>query len=268
MRPGAASRRRGLRAGPGIAAGPARDHRPVRGAVRAHERSAHRGMSAPLARLDPSVKLVVVLGLSLLLVLVIDPVTPTLFLALTVAVALAFGGVRPGLIARALVPLGIVAIGFVWTNALFATPHEPATWTLGPLRASEAGLRFGLAIALRGLAIGMLSLAFVWTTDPTDLVVSLIQHARLPSRIGYPLLAGYRFLPFFADEYAQVRLARRVRGSVARGPFGRIREATGELVTLLSDATRRATRIAIAMDARAFAAARERTYWPAGPLTI
>ena len=32
-------------------------------------------------------------------------------------------------------------------------------------------------------------------------------------------------------------------------------------MTLLSDATRRATRIAIAMDARGFAAARERTYY-------
>src|SRR2546428_5228068 len=195
MRPGAASRRRGLRAGPGIAAGPARDHRPVRGPVRARERSAHGGVSAPLARLDPAVKLAVVLGLSLLLVLVIDPVTPTLFLAATVAVALAFGGVRPGLIARALVPLGIVAIGFVWTNPLFATSHEPPTWTLGPLRASEAGLRFGLAIAVRGLAIGMLSLAFVWTTDPTGLLVHLIHHARLPFRLGYPPLPAYRLLP-------------------------------------------------------------------------
>src|SRR5439155_536570 len=107
----------------------------------------------------------------------------------------------------------------------------------------------------RGLAIGMLSLAFVWTTDPTDLVVSLIAHARLPFRIGYPLLAGYRFLPFFADERAQVRLARRVRGVAPRGPLGGVRDAGGELITLLAEATRRATRIAVAMDARAFAAA-------------
>src|SRR2546428_10261069 len=142
MRPGAAERRRGLRAGPGIAAGPARDHRLVRGAVRAHERSAHGSMNAPLARLDPAVKLAVVLGLSLLLVLVIDPVTPTLFLAVTMAVALAFGGVGPGLIARAPVPPGIVALGLVWTDPPFATTHEPAPWTPGPPRASEAGLPF------------------------------------------------------------------------------------------------------------------------------
>ncbi len=213
-----------------------------------------------LARRDPTVKLAVVLGISLLLILIVDPVTPTLFLAIALAAALA-GGARPVTIARALVPLTVLGAGFVWSNAVFAATQGPATWTIGPFHASESGLRFGLAIAIRGIAIGILSLAFVWTTDPTDLVISLIRHARLPFRIGYPLLAAYRFLPFFTDEYAQVRLARRVRGAPPRGLLGRGREAVGELVTLLSDATRRATRIAIAMDARGFAAATERTYY-------
>jgi energy-coupling factor transport system permease protein len=217
-------------------------------------------MSA-LGRVDPTVKLATVLALSLALVIVIDPFTPALFLVATVTVALALGRVRPVAVERALATLGVVALGFVWSNAIFAATHDPPTWTLGPIRATEAGLRFGLAIALRGLAIGMLSLTFVWTTDPTGLVVSLIRHARLPFRIGYPLLAGYRFLPFFADEHAQVRLARRVRGAAPRGPLGAVREAGGELVTLLADATRRATRIAVAMDARAFASATRRTYY-------
>jgi len=216
-------------------------------------------MSALMQR-DPTVKLAVVLAISLLLILIVDPVTPALFLALAIAVALA-GGARPKTIARALVPLTVLGVGFVWSNAVFAATQGPATWTIGPFHASESGLRFGLAIAIRGIAIGILSLTFVWTTDPTDLVVSLIRHVRLPFRVGYPVLAAYRFLPFFTDEYAQVRLARRVRGARPRAPLERVREAVGELVTLLSDATRRATRIAIAMDARGFAAATERTYY-------
>ena len=213
-----------------------------------------------LARRDPTVKLAAVLGISLLLIFIVDPITPALFLVIAIAAALA-GGARPKTIARALVPLTVLGVGFVWSNAVFAATQGPATWTIGPFHASESGLRFGLAIAIRGIAIGILSLTFVWTTDPTDLVVSLIRYTRLPFRIGYPLLAAYRFLPFFTDEYAQVRLARRVRGAPPRGLLGRGREAVGELVTLLSDATRRATRIAIAMDARGFAAATERTYY-------
>ena len=223
-------------------------------------------MSALMQR-DPTVKLAVVLAISLLLILIVDPVTPALFLALAIGVALA-GGARPKTIARALVPLTVLGVGFVWSNAVFAATQGPATWTIGPFHASESGLRFGLAIAIRGIAIGILSLTFVWTTDPTDLVVSLIRHVRLPFRVGYPVLAAYRFLPFFTDEYAQVRLARRVRGARPRAPLERVREAVGELVTLLSDATRRATRIAIAMDARGFAAATERTYYREARLAL
>ena len=111
-----------------------------------------------LARRDPTVKLAVVLGISLLLILIVDPVTPALFLAVALAVALA-GGARPTTILRALVPLSLLGVGFVWSNAVFAATQGPATWTIGPFHASEAGLRFGLAIAVRGIAIGMFSLA-------------------------------------------------------------------------------------------------------------
>ncbi|TMF63971.1 MAG: hypothetical protein E6I20_09000, partial [Chloroflexi bacterium] len=99
----------------------------------------------PLGRVDPTVKLATVLALSLALVVVIDPVTPALFLAVTLAAALTLARVPAATIERALVPLGIVALGFVWSNAIFAATHEPPTWTLGPIRASEAGLRFGVA---------------------------------------------------------------------------------------------------------------------------
>jgi energy-coupling factor transport system permease protein len=225
--------------------------------------------STYLGRRQPVVKLVLILALSTGLFLVIDPVTPLLFLAVTVAAGLALGRVGPRAYAGVLGPLVLVGLGFVWTNALFARPGDPgAVWEIGPLRATEAGLRFGLAIALRGLAIGALSVTFVLTTDPTDLVVGLIRHARLPFRLGYPLLAAYRFLPFFLDELGQIDLARRVRGELApRAPLAAVVRRAGEVVPLLASAVRRAARIAVAMDARGFAAARERTYLRASPLT-
>lgn len=215
-----------------------------------------------LARRDPTVKLAVVLGLSLMLVAVIDPITPALFLAATVGTGLALGRTAPGSLARPLAPLLLVAAGFAWSNAVFVVPPAGATvWTVGPLRLSDAGLSFGIAIGLRGLAIGALSVVFVRTTDPTRLVVSLIRNARLPFTIGYPLLAAYRFLPFFGEEVQRVRLAQRVRGELGGGgPLAGPRSAARSLVPLLSEAIRRASRTALAMDARGFGSARQRTY--------
>lgn len=207
-------------------------------------------------------KLAVVLVLSLMLVAVIDPMTPLVFLSVTLAAGVVLG--RTGLsgLARPLAPLIIVAAGFAWSNAAFAVPPPGAgVWSLGPLRLSDAGLRFGLAIGLRGLAIGALSVVFVRTTDPTVLVVSLVRNARLPFQIGYALLAAYRFLPFLGEEVERVRLAQRVRGELSPvGPFAGARAASRSLVPLLSEAVRRASRTAIAMDARGFGAAPYRTY--------
>jgi energy-coupling factor transport system permease protein len=212
---------------------------------------------------QPVVKLAVVIGLSLALFLAIDPITPLLFCIVTLAAGIVLGRLSPSAYPPALAPLVLVALGFVWTNALFARTVDPAapSWSVGPLRATLPGLVFGIAIGLRGLAIGALSVTFVLTTDPTDLVVGLIRHARVPFRIAYPLLAAYRFLPFFRDELDQIDLARRVRGQlVDRGPLAGVARRVGEVVPLIAGAVRRASRIAVAMDARAFAAATSRTY--------
>ncbi|MGH2377327.1 MAG: energy-coupling factor transporter transmembrane component T family protein [Candidatus Limnocylindria bacterium] len=219
---------------------------------------------------DPTVKLAVALVLSLLLLAVIDPVTPLLVLAGTVGAGTIFGRIPAGTYARALAPLVLVALGFVWTYALFSRVADPASvlWSLGPMRLTLSGLLFGVAIGLRGLAIGAISVTFVLTTDPTRLVVSLIQNGRLPFRIGYPLLAAYRFLPFFREELGRIELARRVRGELAPASAGeRLRRRAGAMVPLFVTAARRATRIAIAMDARGFAAARRRTYLRELPVT-
>ena len=225
-------------------------------------------MNSLVERRDPAVKLGVAFALSLVLVLVIDPITPLLFIAAAWIAAVALGGVSARSFARTLLPLAAVALGFVWTNAVFAVPAPDDTvWRLGPFAASASGLRFGIGIGLRGLAIGAVSLAAIRTSDPTRLVVSLIRNARLSYRIGYAMLAAYRFFPIVGEEYSRIRLAQRVRGVRPRSIRGRISAVIGGIVPLFADATRRATRIAVAMDARGFASAGERTYWRETPVT-
>jgi energy-coupling factor transport system permease protein len=225
-------------------------------------------LSGLVARRDPAIKLAVALVVSLVLVLVIDPVTPLLFIVAAWIAAVGLGGVSAGAFARTLLPLAAVALGFVWTNAVFAVPAPDDTvWHVGPFAASASGLRFGIGIGLRGLAIGAVSLAAIRTSDPTRMVVSAIRNARLPYRVGYAMLAAYRFFPIVGEEYARIRLAQRVRGVRPRSFRARLSAAIGGIVPLFADATRRATRIAVAMDARGFASARARTYWRETPVT-
>ena len=231
------------------------------------------GMGAPppswLARRNPTVKFATVIVLGLALTFVFDPVTPAIWWLVVLVVA-ATAGVTPRRLLPALVPVVAFAFGLFLTNAFMAArpPGEAILWEAGPLHLTWRGIWLGIALALRGMATATVGLTFIMTTDPTDLVISLVHHGRLPYRWGYAVLAGYRFLPGLAEELAQVRLARRVRGEdVADDLLSRLAAPVRELRILLVVAILKAARLAIAMDARGFADVRTRTYFREVPLS-
>lgn len=208
-----------------------------------------------LARRNPTAKLVAHLALTLALTLVFDPLTPLLFACLAFMVGPALGRVPVGLMARALLPFWLLAASLALSNALFASRSEALTvvWTWGPFRATLEGAMIGLSLGERSVAVALFSILLIATTDPTDLVRSLVQQARMPARIAYPLLAALRFLPILREEQEQIRLAQRLRGLGRRqGAAGWVQEQWRLTLPLLALAIRRSERVALAMDARGF----------------
>jgi energy-coupling factor transport system permease protein len=216
-----------------------------------------------LHTLNPSIKLLAIALVMIAITFIFDVATPLAFFALTVAAMLTLGRMPPRQVLRGLVPFLLLALSFVVLNAIFhrPLPSETMLFSLGPLTVSWEGLEIGLSIGLRVLFLVSTSLLFVATTDPHELVLSLVQQARLGYKLAFALLVAYRFLPLFADEYANIRAAARVRGIGSdRGFLARFRSLRREAVPLLASAIRRAERLAIAMDSRAFGAYPTRTY--------
>jgi energy-coupling factor transport system permease protein len=105
---------------------------------------------------------------------------------------------------------------------------------------------------------GVLAFAAI---DPTDLADALVQHLRAPARFAYGALAAVRMLPLLAAEWQTIGLARRARGiDAGRNPAAAVRLFGGRVFALLVGAIRRATRLAVAMDARGFDTDRPRTF--------
>jgi energy-coupling factor transport system permease protein len=126
---------------------------------------------------------------------------------------------------------------------------------------SRSALWAAGSLWLRLLCFALLSLVFVRTTEPQHLLLSLVHQLHMSDRVAYGVMVGYRMLPVFQADYTTIRAAQRLRG-VREGPgllhpFSRVRRYA---LPLLAGAIRRAGRIAIAMDARAFGALRPRTY--------
>ncbi len=218
--------------------------------------------NSPLHRLNPAVKLLGFSGLTLTPTLFLDPATPAAFLGLAFLIGWGLGGIRPGRLAQRLAPLLLVAAGLAVFNSLFyAGPRTELLLAVGPLKLWLQGVAFGLSLGLRVLCVAAYSVLFVLTTDPTRFVASLIQQARLPYRLGYAVLAAYRFLPVLQRELANIRNAHQVRGAYSEDWSSRLGQVRRYGIPLLANGIRQAERLAVAMDARGFGALPERTYY-------
>lgn len=216
--------------------------------------------ASPLGRRNPTVKLMLVFAVSLVMLFVLDPVTPAVLYALA-SVAVAAGTRLPvRTLALAHLPFASFAVGLLLVNAL-SRPGD-VLWEAGWLRVTEEGLSVGAALALRTLLIGVLAIGFVLSTDPVALMTSLHQHARVGSRVTYAVLAGYRMLQEMPREWQAIRQAQAVRVAFDPGRIERVRVWGRAGFALLVVSVRRGERIARALEARGLGLSPRTTWRP------
>lgn len=214
--------------------------------------------SAPIARFNPTVKLAPVVLITVMLVLVSDPVTPALTLAVEL-VALTLSGVHMRRFLRRARLLLFGAAAVVAVNVMYAAPGGAVYFDFGPINVTEASVATGFALGLRVLAIALPGVLALAATDPTDLADSLVQQLRVSPRFAIGALAAFRLLPSLADEWRLITMARRARGvDAGRDPWKGLKLFVSALFALLVSAIRRGTRLAVAMDARGFDSATPR----------
>jgi energy-coupling factor transport system permease protein len=213
--------------------------------------------------LNPSIKLLAIVLVTVAITFVLDVVTPLVFLAASLLTTWLLGGISLKYIALSMIPFLVLALSFVVINGLFHRELDRVTpiFSIGPLLVSWEGVQIGLSIGLRVLFLVSTSLMFIATTEPGDFVLSLVQQARIPYKLAFAILAAYRFIPIMSVEYANIRAAAQVRGlGEGSGLLSNIKSLRRDAVPLLAGAIRRSERMAVAMDSRAFGAYPERTY--------
>jgi energy-coupling factor transport system permease protein len=186
---------------------------------------------APLARAHPLAKIAAALVLMFALFITIDPLTPSLVLVAEI-IAIPLIGIPPRALLRRALPVFIAAIGIGFFNALLS-----------------GNVPGGVAIGLRLVGIALAGIVAVASIDPTELADALVEHLHAPRRFTVGALAAFRLMPLFADEWQTIAMARRARGLEGRP----VLDFFALTRSLLVAAIRRATRLAIAMDARGFA---------------
>jgi cobalt/nickel transport system permease protein len=201
-----------------------------------------------LHRLDPRIRVVAAVGLSIVVALADRYITLTLALAAGIV-----------LIALARLPLGDVSrrlsvvVGFlvlIWLVLPFSMHGEPL-FQLGPLTATRAGIDYTGRITLKMIAILALFLATVTTMSVATLGHTLAR-LRLPDKLIVLLLLTYRYVFVLEQEYRRLRRAADVRGFRPGTNLHSYRTYAYLVGMLLVRASARARRVYQAMCCRGF----------------
>lgn len=167
---------------------------------------------------------------------------------------------------KAIKPLWII-VAFTWIVHLFSAPGT-ILFTLGPLSATEEGMKTGFFLSSRLILLIAFSSLLTFTTSPlalTDGIEKLLNPFR---KIGVPahelammMTIALRFIPTLLEEADRIMKAQIARGAdFSNGNIvKRARNMVPLLVPLFISAFRRADDLAIAMEARCYRGGEKRT---------
>lgn len=166
-----------------------------------------------------------------------------------------------------LVPFALFGMGFLTTSVLFQRESGFAVQMAREQGAVQPDLSPGLVLFARVLACGMISALFALTTDAGQLVRALMQHLRLPAPVGFAILQAMHLVPDLGREMQILRMARAMRAGHALRRIPRPAEVMALVIPLLAFGIRRATRAAIAMEARGLKPGQPRSQLPQPEVT-
>lgn len=201
-------------------------------------------------RFDPRIKLLFVLAGVASMVLFSNLFFFLAALAIVQTLTLSAGvpGGRVGWLWKAMLPVNVL-IPPLW--ALFY-PEGSAAFRWGPVAFTPMALARGLAVAARLDTIAFICFLWLFTTDQTLIVRSLVKLG-LPFEWGLVLAISLRYVPTFYGLYTVVAQAQQARAlDLDRGnPVQRLRAYIPILIAMIISALRTADRLAQALESRA-----------------
>ncbi len=211
---------------------------------------------SPIHRLDPRVKILSVLLLSI--VILNAGAVESLVITAFLLAAVALSGLSPGRIAAALKPLAWFFV-MLFCLHLFFTEGRPVFPALPAV--THEGLDRGVAVTWQFVALVVSAAVLTMTTAPSELVGGFEKLLRPFNRLGVPshdiaimVSVALRFMPTLLEEVERVREAQVARGADfgSGGLIRRLRKMATLVIPLILSTFRRADELALAMEGRGY----------------
>jgi energy-coupling factor transport system permease protein len=213
----------------------------------------------PLYRIHPLPKLLFTLwGVIAPFVLPVEAL-PVMAVAIVVGALLA--GLGRVYVRRLLLMTLPSLTSIVLINGFFFPGARDVLLSAGPLGLTREGLEFGLPIAGRVLVAVAVTLAFVTTTRPDDLMAGLVRLGA-PTSITFLVLSAIQAVPRMRAKASRILDAQQARGLRTRGgPLDRMRGLIPLVAPLVIGSLVDARDRALALEARGFGSSGQRTVY-------
>lgn len=203
-----------------------------------------------LGRRNPLSKVAAALIVTIALVCTMDWVSAAVVVVACCAL-LPAAGISLGRFLRWAWPFAVGGVLMAWSTAVAGEDSGQVLLNLGYAQVSEGSLALGAALGARAFAIVLPCILLMRTTSPTGLADSLAQDLRLSSRFVMGALAGMNVMGQLSEHWHVLGRALRARGRPSdRGVVARIRLFRHRCFGILVMAVRKASRIAVSMQAR------------------
>jgi energy-coupling factor transport system permease protein len=214
-----------------------------------------------LHRINPSVKLVISLGLFIYILFIHNLNVLVNFTVVNLLLFLFYSGHPPRRLVLFSIPFILIFLS-TSTSMMFFGKGTTTWFQWGLIHITEESFFRGVHLGFRALNFALLGLLFALTTRPALLFYSLMQQWKLSPKYAYSFMAALRLIPIMLEEFQTLRHALKVRGIQKKKGIGRLyRVLQAYSIPLLAQSIRRAQRIAVAMEARRFESGSARTYY-------
>jgi energy-coupling factor transport system permease protein len=134
-------------------------------------------------------------------------------------------------------------------------------WIIGGRSLSHEGIFYGLNTIFKSLTFLFLVPLCIFTTDPNNLIVSLVR-LRLPYKIVFVISATLRFFPLLFDEIQAVIESQRLRGFAftEMKAWERVRIYSKIAVPVILTSMFKAQQMEVVLQSKAFSGSSDRTY--------
>jgi len=216
--------------------------------------------SSPLRHVDPRVKILTVVVLSILIFQA--TLGMIVMISLFMGLVILISRVSLQELGRALKPIAVFAVLLFLLHLFFTEGRDIVSIPMLPVRITYEGLENGFLVVWQFAALVTAGALLTMTTPPSTLVAALekllkpLKIIRVPTQdLAIMVSMALRFVPTFSEEYNRMKTARIARGGDLKGKglFRKLKTAISIVVPLILSAFRRADDLAVAMEARGYA---------------